>query len=203
MKFCSCCSATCSGALCPAQAQEPISVSQFFSVFFLGALVSEVPRRANFLRFWRWHDNFFCQIRTGRVKYYTFDKRLDNRSFKLHKFCLKEGKTHVFSSTVPFPRNQVEIESSRSITIFLGGRLMGSNHQTTNSGFSNLLKNIYYDFFYNWKTEKKNWFGSIHMKFSFFINCSIKRTKIRGKIGKIRFVVWCFDPMSSLCIQNF
>ena len=156
LKFCSCCSATCSGALCPAQPQEPISVSQFFSVFFLGALVSEVPRRANFLRFWRWHDNFFCQIRTGRVKYYTFDKRLDNRSFKLHKFCLKEGKTHVFSSTVPFPRNQVEIESSRSITIFLGGRLMGSNHQTTNSGFSNLLKNIYYDFFYNWKTEKKN-----------------------------------------------
>ena len=54
-------------------------------------------------------SHFLCQIRTGRGKHYIGYKNSPNTRhlvttevFKLPKFCLKEGKTRVFSSTDPF-----------------------------------------------------------------------------------------------------
>ena len=110
LKFCSCCSATCSGALCPAQAQEPISVSQFFFPFFFLARCQlqclGAPIFSGFGDNTITFSHFLCQIRTGRVKHYIGYKNSPNTRhlvttevFKLLEFCLKEGKTHVFSIT--------------------------------------------------------------------------------------------------------
>ena len=67
---------------------------------------------------------------------------------------------------------------------------MGSNHQTTNSESTN----FYCDLVFDWRTETKNLFWT-NKKFIFSFNCSN-----REKLGKTRFVVWWFDPMSSLVV---
>ena len=56
--------------------------------------------------------------------------------------------------------------------------------------------NIYYDLFFLWQTEKETCFGPIRSLFSF----SAAQTEKNSckKLGKTRFVVWWFDPMSSL-----
>ena len=55
------------------------------------------------------------------------------------------------------------------------------------------LMNIYYDLFFNWKTEKRK---PIRNLFSF--STVQTKKKLWKNLGKTRFVVWWFDPMSSL-----
>ena len=58
--------------------------------------------------------------------------------------------------------------------------------------------NIYYDFFFNWQTEKKNVLDQSEVCFLFQL---LKLRKIKEKIEKkTNFVVWWFDPMSSLFV---
>ena len=54
------------------------------------------------------------------------------------------------------------------------------------------LTNIYYDFSFNWQTGKK----TVRTLVSFLTAQSEKT--LRKKLGKTRFVVWWFDPTSSL-----
>ena len=89
-----------------------LSFTVFFPFFFLARCQLQCLGAPIFSGF---GDNtitfshFLCQIRTGRVKDYIDYKNSPNTRhlvttevFKLLEFCLKEGKTHVFSSTDPF-----------------------------------------------------------------------------------------------------
>ena len=58
----------------------------------------------------------------------------------------------------------------------------------------NFLTIIYYDTFFNWPTEKKKVFWSNN------IFCLLFQLLTLKILGKTRFVVWWFDPMSSLMI---
>ena len=56
--------------------------------------------------------------------------------------------------------------------------------------------NTCYDLFSNWQTEIKTSFEAIRSLFSF--STAQTEKNLRGKLGKTRFGVQCFDPMSSL-----
>ena len=62
--------------------------------------------------------------------------------------------------------------------------------------FNKCLLEFIMIFFCNWQTEKKNCFGPMRSLFSF--STAQTEKKLWRKLWKTRFVVWWFDPMSSL-----
>ena len=78
----------------------------------------------------------------------------------------------------------------------MNNELIGSNRQTTNSESIFFLMNVYHDFFFSWKTEKKFCLWLIRSLFSFPIAQNDKNLK--KILEKTKFIAWSFDPMSSL-----
>ena len=111
------------------------------------------------------------------------------------------------------------------VTNRLKNELMGSNHQTTNSESRIFLTNIYYDFFFNWQTEKQNCFEPIRILLSFStaqteknswknweykIRCLVVRSyeldmsKMFRARPKTTFYYWIshFEPCPKRLVQN-